>query len=147
MLFKMPFTVFHSLRAVTANAQNCPEKYVVNIGLSGNLLLLPSGGPFRSHLEHGRKYHNAVAKCLEWSAQEEERKDPEFCGIIWLGRTTMFSFHMLPMQEFKRLLGTLANGRSDEEIREMQIRMDRLGNIIFDSWLRHRNTLKDLRDK
>ena len=51
-----------------------------------------------------------------------------------------FPYHMIPLEEFKKSLGTLADTLSDEEILDAQERMDRLANIVFDMWLRKRNS-------
>jgi hypothetical protein len=47
---------------------------------------------------------------------------------------------MIPFEEFKKSLGTLADEHSDEEILAMQEKMVRLADIVFDSWLRQRNS-------
>jgi hypothetical protein len=50
----------------------------------------------------------------------------------------------IPLVEFKKLLGTLASGRSEAEIEQMREIEYRLANIIFDSWLRNRKRPPEL---
>jgi len=45
----------------------------------------------------------------------------------------------ISLPEFKKLLGAAAAGLSDAEIERLMDLEDRLADIVFDSWLRHRN--------
>ena len=46
---------------------------------------------------------------------------------------------MIPVPEFKKLLGAAAEGLSDAEIERIRDMEDRLADIVFDAWLRERN--------
>jgi hypothetical protein len=46
---------------------------------------------------------------------------------------------MIPLAEFKKLLGPAANGLSDDEIIAIRDLEDRLADVVFDMWLRDRN--------
>ena len=46
---------------------------------------------------------------------------------------------MIPIPEFKKLLGPVAAGLSDVEIERLRDLEDRLADIVFDAWLRKRN--------
>jgi hypothetical protein len=46
----------------------------------------------------------------------------------------------ISIPEFKKLLGSAAAGLSDAEIERVRDLEDRLADIIFDSWLRKRNS-------
>ena len=46
---------------------------------------------------------------------------------------------MIPLEEFKKSLGPLADTLSEEEILALREKLDRLADIVFDSWLRKRN--------
>jgi len=50
----------------------------------------------------------------------------------------------IPIQEFKKLLGPAASGLSDSEIERLRDLEDRLADIVFDSWLRNRNSQPEL---
>jgi hypothetical protein len=54
---------------------------------------------------------------------------------------------MIPLHEFKKLLGTAALGLSDAEIERLRDMEDRLADIIFDAWLRKRNQQPDVAKK
>jgi len=54
---------------------------------------------------------------------------------------------MIPLEEFKKSLGPLADTLSEEEILALREKLDRLADIVFDSWLRERNSLDRLGDK
>jgi hypothetical protein len=43
---------------------------------------------------------------------------------------------MIPLEEFKKSLGTLADTLSDDEILATRELMDRLADIVVDSWFR-----------
>jgi hypothetical protein len=47
---------------------------------------------------------------------------------------------MIPIATFKKLLGSAAAGLSNTEIEHIRDLEYRLGNIIFDAWLRNRNS-------
>jgi hypothetical protein len=61
-------------------------------------------------------------------------------GIIGNGRYDKFSCFMIPLEEFKKSLGSLADSLSEEEILALREKLDRLAEIIFDLWLRKRNS-------
>jgi hypothetical protein len=46
----------------------------------------------------------------------------------------------IPIPEFKKLLGSAALKLSDYEVEHLRDLEDRLADIIFDSWLRRRNS-------
>jgi hypothetical protein len=46
---------------------------------------------------------------------------------------------MIPLEEFKKSLGLLADSLSEEEILALRETLDRLADIVFGSWLRKRN--------
>ena len=46
----------------------------------------------------------------------------------------------IPIPEFRKLLGSAASGLSDSEIERLRDLEDRLADIVFDSWLRNRNS-------
>jgi len=46
----------------------------------------------------------------------------------------------IPIAEFKKLLGPAAAELSDSEIERLRDLEDRLADIVFDSWLRNRNS-------
>jgi len=46
----------------------------------------------------------------------------------------------IPIGEFKELLGVAASGLSDSEIEDLRDWEDRLADIVFDWWLRKRNS-------
>jgi hypothetical protein len=46
----------------------------------------------------------------------------------------------IPIPEFRKLLGSAASGLSDSEIEHLRDLEDRLADIVFDSWLRNRNS-------
>jgi hypothetical protein len=50
----------------------------------------------------------------------------------------------IPILEFKKLLGSAALKLSDCEIEHLRDLEDRLADIIFDSWLRQRNSQPQL---
>jgi hypothetical protein len=54
---------------------------------------------------------------------------------------------MIPLDEFRKSLGPLADTLSEEEILDLRERMDRLADIVFDCWLRDRNKPKPRRKK
>jgi hypothetical protein len=47
---------------------------------------------------------------------------------------------MIPFDEFKKLLGSEAEGLSDVEIERIRDIEHRLADIIFDAWLQERNS-------
>jgi hypothetical protein len=49
---------------------------------------------------------------------------------------------MISLDEFKKLLGPTAETLTDEEIVKIREMEYRLGDIIFDAWLRQRNKSK-----
>ncbi len=49
---------------------------------------------------------------------------------------------MIPLPDFKRILGPMANNLSDGQIEAVRDAQDRLADIFFDSWLRERNIPK-----
>ena len=49
---------------------------------------------------------------------------------------------MIPLDEFKELLGPTADTLSEEEILKIREMVYELGNIMFDVWLRQRNKPK-----
>jgi len=51
---------------------------------------------------------------------------------------------MIPLHEFKKLLGTAAADLSDAEIERLRDLEDRLADILFDAWLRKRNQQPDV---
>ena len=44
---------------------------------------------------------------------------------------------MMDFEEFKKILGTLADELSDKEIDDLRILMDKMADLIFDRWLRN----------
>jgi hypothetical protein len=54
---------------------------------------------------------------------------------------------MIPINEFKKLLGTAASGLSDAEIEHIRNLEVRLADIIFDVWLRKRNSQPEIAKK
>lgn len=46
---------------------------------------------------------------------------------------------MIPLHEFKKLLGNTASGLSDADVERLRDLEDRLADIVFDAWLRKRN--------
>jgi hypothetical protein len=46
---------------------------------------------------------------------------------------------MIPLEEFKKSLGPLADTLSEEQILDLREKLDCLADILFDSWLRKRN--------
>ena len=46
----------------------------------------------------------------------------------------------IALSEFKKLLGPAAAELSDSEIERLRDLEDRLADIVFDSWLRNRNS-------
>jgi hypothetical protein len=46
---------------------------------------------------------------------------------------------MTSLEEFKKSLGPIADTLSEEEILALREQLDRLADIVFDSWLRKRN--------
>jgi hypothetical protein len=54
---------------------------------------------------------------------------------------------MIPIHEFKQLLGTGASGLSDAEIERIRDLEDRLADIVFDAWLRKRNSQAEMAKK
>ena len=50
----------------------------------------------------------------------------------------------IPIQKFKKLLGPAASELSDSEIERLRDLEDRLADIVFDSWLRKRNSQPEL---
>ena len=49
---------------------------------------------------------------------------------------------MISFEEFKKILGSYADGKSDEEINNLRILLDKMADIIFDRWLRKLNANK-----
>ena len=47
---------------------------------------------------------------------------------------------MIPLEESKKSLGSLADTLSEEEILALREKLDRLSDIVFDMWLRDRNS-------
>lgn len=54
---------------------------------------------------------------------------------------------MIPIHEFKKLLGAAATDLSDVEIERLRDLEDRLADILFDAWLRKRNQQPDVAKK
>ena len=54
---------------------------------------------------------------------------------------------MIPLPEFKKLLGTTATDLPAADIERLRDLEDRLADIIFDAWLRKRNQHPDVADK
>jgi hypothetical protein len=54
---------------------------------------------------------------------------------------------MIPLEEFKKSLGTLADSLSEVEILALREKLDRLADIVFDMWLRKRNGPSKPKDK
>jgi hypothetical protein len=54
---------------------------------------------------------------------------------------------MIPLHEFKKLLGNTASTLSDAEIERLRDMEDRLADIIFDAWLRKRNSQTEVANK
>lgn len=52
----------------------------------------------------------------------------------------------IPVPEFRRLLGKAGIGLSDAEVEHMRDLADRFANIVFDSWLRERNSPSKVAD-
>lgn len=50
---------------------------------------------------------------------------------------------MIPLPEFKKALGPLADQLSDEEINKIRDLQDRLADIIFDRWIKERSQRKN----
>ena len=48
---------------------------------------------------------------------------------------------MIPLEEFKKSLGPIADTLSEEEILALREKLDCLADIVFDMWLRKRNGL------
>jgi hypothetical protein len=46
---------------------------------------------------------------------------------------------MIPLEEFKKSLGPLADTLSEAEILALREQLDRLADVVFDMWLRKRN--------
>jgi hypothetical protein len=46
---------------------------------------------------------------------------------------------MIPLEEFKKSLGSIADTLTEEEILALREKLDRLADIVFDMWLRKRN--------
>lgn len=55
------------------------------------------------------------------------------------GRYTKLFQCMIPLEEFKKSLGPLADTLSEEEILKVRENMDHLADIVFEMWLRKRN--------
>ena len=53
---------------------------------------------------------------------------------------TIYSDKKIPVREFRKLLGKAAIGLSDAEVEHMRDLADRFANIVFDAWLRERNS-------
>ena len=51
---------------------------------------------------------------------------------------------MIPLHEFKKLLGAAAADLSDAEMERLRDLEDRLADILFDAWLRKRNQQPDV---
>jgi hypothetical protein len=41
---------------------------------------------------------------------------------------------MVSIDEFKKAIGSVANGRSEQEIVNLNERMSRLASVLFDTW-------------
>ena len=50
---------------------------------------------------------------------------------------------MIPLDTFKQLLGPVAETLSEEEILKVRDDQERIADIIFDTWLRHRIKAKE----
>jgi hypothetical protein len=46
---------------------------------------------------------------------------------------------VIPLPEFKKLLGSVAENLSDKEILHIREMEDRLADIVFEMWLKDRN--------
>jgi hypothetical protein len=46
---------------------------------------------------------------------------------------------MIPLEEFKKSLGSLTDTLSEEEILALRDKLDRLADIVFNMWLRKRS--------
>ena len=57
--------------------------------------------------------------------------------LIW--EICHISHCMIPLKEFKKSLGSLADTLSEEEILALREQLDHLAEIVFDIWLRKRN--------
>jgi hypothetical protein len=51
---------------------------------------------------------------------------------------------MIPLHEFKKLLGSAASALSDAKIERLRDIEDRLADIVFDAWLRKRNSQPEM---
>lgn len=49
---------------------------------------------------------------------------------------------MVPLHEFKKALGVLAQQLSNEEIEHIRDEQDQLASVLFDSWLRETNSTR-----
>jgi hypothetical protein len=52
----------------------------------------------------------------------------------------------MPLEEFKRFIGALAVGKSDQELQAMSDIQDRFLEALFDWWLRSRSKIVPKRD-
>ena len=58
-----------------------------------------------------------------------------FCSL----RFTHIVVGVIPLPEFKKLLGTAADRLSDGEIEHIRNLQDRLAEVVFEMWLEYRN--------
>jgi len=65
--------------------------------------------------------------------------------LIW--EICHISHCMIPLEEFKKSLGPLADTLSEEEILALREKLDRLADVVFDMWLRKRNGPSKPKDK
>jgi hypothetical protein len=63
------------------------------------------------------------------------------CDEFWRLSTSAvhtYSVDVIPLPEFKKLLGPALAGLSDEEVERIREVEDRLADIVFEMWLQHR---------
>ncbi len=54
--------------------------------------------------------------------------------------TTEDTSEMLSLSEFKKALGKSSSNYSDEQIKELRIKFDRIANVAFEKWIQERNS-------
>ena len=50
---------------------------------------------------------------------------------------------MIPLSEFKKALGPIADQLTDDEIKKIRDLQDRLADIIFDRWIKEKSKQKN----